>query len=56
MDSCRNCKWLFTDQSVGYWECKKEDDFTDEEFEIFEDEGELDPCPYFEEEKEMIEP
>lgn len=49
MTYCEQCKYLFHDHSVGYSECSKENDFTDEEYEEYEKNGELKDCPYFEE-------
>lgn len=53
MNSCNCCKWLFRDDSVGYRECTCSASFTDEEYEVFEEnDGCILNCPYFEEDGE----
>ena len=49
MSRCDNCKYLFIDNSVGFYECTKEDDFTDKEFEDIVEKEHYEKCPYFEE-------
>ena len=49
--SCKGCKYLFCDYSVGYFECLKEDWFSDEQFDEYEQNGCLKDCPYYEKEE-----
>ena len=44
---CENCKYLSIDESVGFCECVGVDNFTDEEYSIYEDKGYLDNCKHF---------
>lgn len=46
---CGKCKHDFVDYDTGYSECTKADDFNDNEFATYEEQGFLDKCPYFEE-------
>ena len=54
MSKCRSCKHLFVDNSVGYFECMKADDFSDPEFEEYELLGCVVDCPYYEPDDEGI--
>lgn len=44
---CRNCRFLFKDDGVGYSECTKTDLMTDVEFDEYELFGSIDECPYY---------
>lgn len=46
---CGKCKHDFWDYDTGYSECTKTNDFNDNEFATYEEQGFLDKCPYFEE-------
>lgn len=46
---CGKCKHDFVDYDTGYSECTKTDDFNDDEFTIYEEQGFLNKCSYFEE-------
>lgn len=55
MCKCNSCKYLFTDSSVGYYECKREDDFTDEEYEEVIEKENYDRCRFYEKEVDKFE-
>lgn len=48
MCKCNSCKYLFSDSSVGYYECKREDDFTDEEYEEVIENEHYEKCSLYE--------
>lgn len=50
MSKCDKCKHLLCDRSVGYSECMKIDEMSDEEYEQYDLTGEVKNCPYYEEE------
>ena len=44
---CRDCMFLFCDETVGHYECTESECFTDKEYEVYEDLGYLPDCPYY---------
>ena len=48
MNCCDHCKYLFIDNSTDCYECKRDDDFADWEWEFYEDHGYVPDCPYYE--------
>ena len=53
MLKCHDCKYYFYDDSTGYSECTKADDFTDDEFEIYESGEFLENCQHFEQSEDI---
>ena len=53
MNKCSGCRYLFHDHSVGYFECTKTEDFTDKEFDEYEQNGFLSECPYYQDEPDF---
>ena len=51
MNDCQTCKYLFCDHSVGYYECQRENDMSDTEWDYYEENGYGPDCPYYEKEK-----
>lgn len=48
MSMCSSCTHFFEDNSVGYYECLKEDEMSDMQFEEYEKHGYVSNCPYYE--------
>lgn len=48
MSMCSSCAHFFEDNSVGYYECLKEDEMSDVQFEEYEKHGYVSNCPYYE--------
>lgn len=49
MSKCQDCRFYFRDDDTGFSECLRADDFTDEEYEVYEAGEWLKNCPYFKE-------
>ena len=53
MERCYRCIYLFSDLSTGYYECQKQNDFSDTEFDQYEENGCIEGCPYYEKDEDF---
>ena len=53
MSKCINCRHLYCDASVGYYECMQADKMNDIEYDQYERLGYVTKCPYFEQQQDI---